>query len=172
MTRSTAHEIQGASLVIRPNRSLPVSGIVLLFVGASAWALVVGAGFALAGASLILPFALLQALLVGLLCRSFYRHIDDCELITIEPDRVCVMKRQGTAVVRHEFPRHWVRLRLEAAGAGGRTRLCLGSHGRFVAVADEIGEAERAELARELQRLLRAPSATAAAPGPAGDART
>ena len=169
MSAGAAHEIQGSSLVIRPNRSLPVAGIVLLGVGFGAWTLVLGAGFALAGASLILPFAALEALVVGLLCFWIYRHLDDCELITIEGDRVRVMKRRGTAIARHEFPRHWARVRLDADPDGRAAgRLRLGAHGTYVTLADDIGEHERAALARELRGLLHAATTGAeAAPGAA-----
>ena len=162
MSAAAAHEIQGSSLVIRPNRSLPVAGIVLLGVGFGAWTLVLGIGFALAGASLILPFAALEALVVGLLCFWIYRHLDDCDLITIEGDRVRVMKRRGAATARHEFSRHWARVRLDP-DSGGRAagRLRLGAHGTYVTLADDIGAHERAALARELQRLLRAGAAPA-----------
>lgn len=156
MHAGSAHEVQGTSCVIRPNRSLPVVGIVLLFAGTSAWALAIGVGFALFGVSLILPFSLLQVLLVGLLCRWIYRHLDDCELITLEADRVRVMQRRGAVVTHHEFPRHWVRVRLEPGrGTHAAGRLRLGAHGSFVTLAVDVAEDERAALARELQRLLR-----------------
>lgn len=89
-----------------------------LFAGLSILALTVGVGFVLAGAWMVLPFAALEILIVAALCRWFYRHLDDCELVVIETDRVRIVKRRGTKTSRHEFPRHWVRLVLEE-GAGG-----------------------------------------------------
>lgn len=155
MSTGPAHEIQGGILVIRPNRSLPVAGIFGLFAAFVGWALAVGIGFTLAGASMILPFAGLQALGVGLLCRWLYRHRDDCELITIETDRVSVMKRHGNDVTRCDFPRYWMTVRVDAAGRHGRGRLSVGSHGKFVTLGDEVNEDDRARLARDLRRLLR-----------------
>lgn len=156
MNASQAHELQGTSLVIRPNRSLPVAGIALLFTAISVWALTIGVGFALAGMFMILPFAGLEVAVVGLLCRWFYRHVDDCELVTIDADRVHVMKRRGKAVTRYDFPRHWLRIRWDREAPGGTLR--VGSHGRFITLGDEINDGDRALLAQELQRLLRSPA--------------
>lgn len=159
MSDGNAHEAASASLAIRPNRSLSVAGVTVLFVALSALALTVGIGFALAGAWMVLPFAALEVLIVGLLCRWFYRHIDDCELVVVERDRVKVVKRSGTRVSRDEFPRYWVRVISERErDKPGLTRLRLGSHGRFVTLAEGVNGADRETVARELQALLRAPA--------------
>lgn len=156
---ASMREHGGNRLVIRPNRSLPVAGIMTLFVAVSMLALTIGVGFALVGAWMVLPFAVLEVLIVGVLCRWFYRHADDCELVVVEPDCVRIIKRQGTALTRHEFARYWVRLRWERPGTGsGARRLLIGSHGKFVSLADDITEADRALVARELEELLRAPA--------------
>lgn len=155
MIAGQAHEVGGASLVIRPNRSLQAAGILALFAALSALALTVGVGFTLAGAWMVLPFAGLEILLVGALCYWFYRHLDDCELVVIEPQRVRVLRRRGTEITHHEFPRPWVRLVLDEAGGHEAPRLAIGAHGRLVPLADELGPEARASVARELRRLLR-----------------
>lgn len=66
MIAGQAHEV-GASLVIRPNRSLPAAGILALFPALRALALSIGVGFAAADAWMVLPFALLEVVLVGAL---------------------------------------------------------------------------------------------------------
>lgn len=155
MIAGEAHEVGGSSLVIRPNRSLPAAGILALFAALSVLALTVGVGFTMAGAWMVLPFAALEILLVGALCYWFYRHLDDCELVVIEPDRVRVVRRRGAEVTHHQFPRPWVRLVLEGDDAGMPTRLAIGAYGRFVPLADDLAADARASAARELRRLLR-----------------
>jgi len=158
MTGGGAHEIQGRSLIIRPNRSLPVQGMVLLFTAALAWGTAVGVAFLVRGASMVLPFVALIVFALGALLRRLYVHRDDCELVTVDEERVHITKRSGNAVTRHEFPRYWLRVHWGRARRGDiRGRLLVGSHGRFVALGDEINDRERELLARDLQRLLRAP---------------
>jgi len=156
MRHAGALEVGSASLVIRPNRSLPVAGVVALFVGLSMIALAIGIGFALAGAWMILAFAILEIAAVALLCRWLYRHLDDCEWVVIEPERVRVVKRRGNNVSQHEFVRYWTQARIDGTGgAGNEQRLRIGSHGLFVNLADDVSEADRLLVARELRSLLR-----------------
>lgn len=156
MTHLGAHEIGNTSMVIRPNRSLSVAGVTVLFVVAGTFVLTVGICFALAGAWMVLAFATVELVFIGLLCRWLYRHLDDCELVVIEPERVRIMKRRGTKVSQHDFARYWVRTRLETAGDGTTVqRLQIGSHGKFVDLAGDVNETDRLIVARELKRLLR-----------------
>lgn len=143
------------NFVIRPNRSLPVSGMVMLFAGLGGVALIIGAGFALHGAWPILPFAVIEVFVLGLLCRWLYRHIDDCEWVVIENDRVRVVRRTGTKEVRQDFPRYWARVSLDRSRDAHRpSRLRIGSHGRFVELAENITESDRLLLAQELKNAL------------------
>lgn len=151
-----AHERQGSCLVIRPNRSLSVGGMVALFAAFGVWTLAVGAGFAFMGLWMILPFALLDILIVGLLCLWFYRHRDDCELVTVDAERVHITKRRGDVVSHCHFPRHWSRVRVDRSYTPhGRCKLLVGSHGRFVSLGEELNDADRVVAAQELQQLLR-----------------
>ncbi|HEX7045232.1 MAG TPA: DUF2244 domain-containing protein [Burkholderiales bacterium] len=153
-----AHEIQGRSLIIRPNRSLPVQGMVLLFTAALAWGIAVSVAFLVHGASMVPPFVALVILALGALLWRLYVHRDDCELVTVDGERVHITKRSGNAVTRHEFPRCWLRVQWGRPRRGENCgRLLVGSHGRFVALGDEINDRERELLAQDLQRLLRAP---------------
>ena len=144
------------SFVVRPNRSLPVAGMVALFVGLSALPLTIGIAFAVMGVWMVLPFAILEVAVLALLVRWLYRHIDDCELVVIGPERVRVTRRVGTKESRHEFQRYWARVRLDR-GQTGRdpTRLRIGSHGRYIDIGAGITEEDRASLADELRRALR-----------------
>lgn len=145
------------SIVVRPNRSLPVAGMVVLFVSLSALPLTIGIAFAVAGVWMVLPFAMLEVAVLALLVRWLYRHIDDCELVVIGSERVQVTRRSGTKETRHEFQRYWARVRLER-GRNKRdpTRLRIGSHGNYIDIGADINEEDRANLAAELRQALRA----------------
>lgn len=145
-----------ANFIVRPNRSLPVAGLLALFALLSALPLTIGIGFALAGVWMVLPFAGLEVALLGALTWMLYRHIDDCELIVVEADRVRVLRRAGTRESRHDFPRYWARVVLDhGPGPRGPSRLRIGSHGRYVDIAADINETDRRCLARELRHALR-----------------
>lgn len=158
-----------ASFAIRPNRSLPVAGLVVLFAGLSALPATIGIGFAVAGAWMVLPFAALEVAFLGALIYRLYRHVDDGELIIIDADRVRVTQRVGTREHHYEFQRHWLRVDLKP----GRTprepsRLRLGSHGRSLEIGHGITDDDRQRLAAALRQALHGESGLR----PGGDGET
>ena len=143
------------SFAIRPNRSLPVTGLVALFVGLSALPVAIGIGFAAAGVWMVLPFAALEVAFLGALIYWLYRHVDDGEWIVVDTDRVHVTQRIGTREHHYEFQRHWLRVDL----APGRTprepsRLRIGSHGRSLEIGNGITGDDRQRLAAALRQAL------------------
>lgn len=150
----TGKEACSTTLVVRPNRSLSPAGILGVFVALCVPALSIGIGLAWIGAWMILPFSGLEILAIALLCRWFYRHRDDSELIAIEPERVRVIQRNGRTESCHEFPRYWVRVVLDRRDDERPSRLQIGSHGRYVRLAEHINEGDRQRLARELRNAL------------------
>jgi uncharacterized membrane protein len=104
-----------------------------------------------------LPFAGLEALLVGGAFWFLYRHQSDHERIVIADDQVEVIRSRGGRESRERFPRYWVRVRT-VPGLGGRLpRVMLGSHGRFVELGSALAGPQREALARELVQQLRLP---------------
>lgn len=156
VTENSAPDAQTVSIVIRPNRSLPVAGMVALFVALSSVALAIGIGFSLVGAWLIMPFTGLEVAVVGALCYWLYRHIDDCELVVIAKDEVRITRRIAGKESSEVFPRYWARVKVEP-GRSARypSRLHIGSHGRFTEIAAALTEGDRRNLARDLRAALR-----------------
>lgn len=158
-----------ASFAIRPNRSLPVAGLVVLFAGLSALPVTIGIGFAVAGVWMVLAFAGLEVAILGAMIYWLYRHVDDGELIVIDTDRVRVTQRVGTREHHYEFQRHWLRVDLKP----GRTprepsRLRLGSHGRSLEIGNGITDDDRQRLAAALRQALHGESGLR----PGGDGET
>jgi uncharacterized membrane protein len=146
---------EGLRILIRPNRSLSPWGMVVLFAWMSAIVLIIGIGFSLAGAWLVLPFAGLELALVAVVLYQLFRHADDHELIVIDNDSVTVIRRRGGREWRDNFQRYWVKATLERNVGWYPSRLVLGSHGRFVVIGIDVGEEERRALAARLNEALR-----------------
>ena len=65
--------------------------------------LAIGAGFALLGAWLVLPFAGLEVLLLGAAYVAYARHAADYERLEIEPGGLRVEVAQADRVARHRL---------------------------------------------------------------------
>ena len=144
----------GLSILVRPNRSLSLRGMALLFVGLAVIALIIGAGFLWAGAWLVLPFAGLELATVGVVLYRLTRHADDYDQIVISDDRVTVTRyRDGRE--RHDyFQRYWVKVVLEQGRGWYPSRLTVGSHGRSVTIAADVSEEERQHVLARLNEAL------------------
>jgi uncharacterized membrane protein len=160
VTPITGKEVRAGgstNFVVRPNRSLSAAGIAAMCLACSALALTVGIGLALVGAWMVLPFAGVEIVVIGVLCRWLYRHLDDCEVIAVGSERIGVRQRCGRAESYEEFQCYWTRVVLERGNERRPSRLWIGSHGRYLRLAEHINEGDRRRLADALRDALRAP---------------
>ena len=139
----------GFSLILKRNCSISPAALAGVFVALAVVVLAIGAGFALAGAWLILPFAGLEVLLLGAAFLAYARHAADYERIELESGRLTVEVAEAHKRSRYELDVRRARLCIEKEhvvlrGADGQ--LELGRH---------LDAQSRVRLAAELQKRLR-----------------
>jgi uncharacterized membrane protein len=78
----------GNHFIIFPNRSLSLTGIAVFLAAYTVLLTVVGVGFLLAGACLVLPFAGAELAVIAILWRWLYRHAGDYETVVVDDDSV------------------------------------------------------------------------------------
>jgi uncharacterized membrane protein len=108
--------------------------------------LAIGAGFALVGAWLVLPFAGLEVLLLAAAYVVYARHAADYEKIDLDSGRLTVEVVQGERTARHELQGAKVTVdegRVVLRGA--KEELEIGRH---------LDAERRRELAAELEKKL------------------
>lgn len=134
--------------VLKPNRSLNLRQAWRFF------ALVIGVSVLVSGYSWVQgnvfapAFAVAEISVLALVFWVVWRRAERAEVISINPDRVSV-NRVPDLVEALSEPTHWVRL--EARDG----QLYLASRGRRVDVGRFLGEAEREQLAKDLEHGLR-----------------
>lgn len=154
MQVANAGESDGFTLVARRNNSLSSAGRTLVVGSLATISLVISLAFALRGAWMILPFAGLEILVVYLAFRCFERHAGDFESLSIQDDRVLIVRRERGAVSRHEFNRYWAQVVLQPSRWGRQAVLALRSHGRQVEFGRHLTEEQRVEAARTIRARL------------------
>jgi uncharacterized membrane protein len=142
-------------MIVRPNRTLTLRGMTLLFAGLTAVVSTIGIGFTFAGAWPILPFAGLEMVVVGAVLYRLFRHADDHDRILINRDLITVIRRRGRREWRDDFQRYWTKVTLERRNSWYPSRLKVGSHGKFVIIAADVNEVEREKLSLALNEVLR-----------------
>ncbi|MCU0774816.1 MAG: DUF2244 domain-containing protein [Ideonella sp.] len=101
------------------------------------------------GATLVLPFALLEVGAVGIALVVYARHAIDGERLHLEPGRLVVQRRRGTHEERFEFHAQWVRV---SAAPGGAIDLHEGR--RSLRVGTCATASRRAQALREINEAL------------------
>ena len=108
--------------------------------------LAIGAGFALAGAWLVLPFAGLEVLLLGVAYVAYARHAADYERLEIEPGDLRVEVAQANRVARYRL--------VNAKVSVEDGRVVLRDAKEELEVGRYLGAEARIELAAELRKRL------------------
>ena len=140
-----------AVLVIQPNKSLSwnQTKLVILFLGLCVTA--IACYFLSLGAWLVVPFAGLELLVIGL---GFYLqccHAHKRQVIKVGNDEISFSdNRKSAQQVR--FPRAWLKI-IHTHDPHGwyPSRLFIGSHGKFIEIGEYLIESERKMLANHLR---------------------
>lgn len=138
----------GFRVMLKRNCSISPRGFLRVLALLAALVLAIGAAFAAHGAWLILPFAGLEALLLGAAFWLTARHATDHERIELAHDRLTVDVSEGERERRYEMDARGVRVRFEHGRVlldAARAKLEVGRH---------LEEAARAGFAAELGRRL------------------
>ena len=117
-----------------------------VFAALAAVVLVIGGAFAAAGAWLVLPFAGLEVLALGVAFLLHARHAADYERIELEPGRVAIEVTEGARTTRYEL--RGARVSMEHG------RIVLRAAKEEMEIGRYLGAEARAELAAELQQKL------------------
>jgi uncharacterized membrane protein len=139
----------GFSLTLKRNCSISPSGLACVFAALAVAVLAIGAGFAIAGAWLILPFAGLEVLLLGGAFVLQARHATDYERIALERGQLLVEVAEGRRLARYALDARGVRVDVDGSRVvlrGPREALELGRH---------LDERSRIAFGAELKKRLR-----------------
>ncbi len=139
----------GFSLTLKRNCSISPAGLLGVFAVLAVVVLGIGAGFAVAGAWLILPFAGLEVLALGAAFVLYARHAADYERIELRSGRLTVEVAEAQHTASFQIEARDARVRLEKDARvlleGARQELELGRH---------LDAQARVRFATELTRRL------------------
>lgn len=148
-------QASGFRLLLKRNCSISPSGLMRVFALLALATIGIAAAFAVLGAWLILPFAGLEALLLGGAFVVTARHAADYERIDLANGRLAVEVAEAQRTARYELDPHRARVCLEKnEGYGARVR--LRAPGADLEVGRHLDAETRVEFAAELTKRLQA----------------
>lgn len=143
------HDGAGFTYFRRHASSLDLRLLVFVFGSLAAFSAVIAAGFAMAGAWLIIPFAGLEIAALGVAACMILRRAGDFERLVFSGDHILVEVRERGLAQHFEFHRGWARLVTGETGS-----VALRSHGRTVEIGRYCCADDRRVLEKELRGRL------------------
>ena len=146
--------VQGQNIhwFLQRNCSVTPVQLAWLYLSLCVVSLGIGTVFWWQGATLVLPFAGLELVAVGVAFVVYARHAADGETISIQGRQLVVELESAGRLERAEFDRDWVRVEPSAAD---RSLIEVSGRGRSVTVGRYVRPELRPALAQEIRRALR-----------------
>ena len=138
--------------LLKRNCSVTPSQLLGLFVSLSVVSLGIATFFWFQGATLIMPFAWAELLVVGVAFLIYARHAGDGEKISLEGGQLVVELETAGRLQRAEFNREWVRVEPKD---GDGSLIEVSGQGRSIRVGRHLRPELRPALAREIRFALR-----------------
>ncbi len=146
---------QPVHIVVCPNCSLTRRGAAFFFASLCTLTFVIAGLLSLRGMWPILPFAVLEMILLAWALHASLARRYQAQIITLTDGHVSVESRDRAHCRRIVFPRHWARVKLRRpASRLHPSRLTIESHGRQCELGSFLTDEERCGLALRLHRLI------------------
>ena len=138
--------------MLRRNCSLAPRQLLMFYLLLCGFSLTVASFWWWHGAWMVMTFAWLEVVSVGLAMLVYARHATDAERIAVRHGSLTVEHVSGSRLERVEFEPAWVRVEPES---GDRSLVELSGQGRRIVVGRFVRPELRSQLARELRMALR-----------------
>ena len=139
--------------LMRRNCSVTPRQLCWMYVSLSGVSLSIAAVFWWQGATLVMPFAWMELLAVGVAFLVYARHAADGEKIVLENTTLVVELERAGRLQRSEFARDWVRVEPKNVK---ESLVVLSGQGRSVSVGRFLRPELRSALAKEIRAALSA----------------
>ena len=142
-------------ILLRPNQSTDWKTS-LIFISIIAFTcLAIGIGFAFAGATMILPFAGLEVIFVGVCVYLVMKQTYKQEVITLTQETLKIEKGEGKIDQVWEYFRIWSFVSVERPQHPWYpAHIVVTSKGERVPIGDFLNEDEKEELVSNLERII------------------
>ena len=112
---------------------------------------IIAAVFLLQGVWMILPFSVLEMIVLGIALLAYSRHAVDCERVSLRRDALEIESIDGNRRSVMRIDPRAARVEMEARPRGG---LALVVRGERIVLGRFVGDRERRRFARELRHAL------------------
>ncbi|MAM79390.1 MAG: hypothetical protein CMP89_01410 [Gammaproteobacteria bacterium] len=142
-------------IVLRPNNSWSWRANVLFLTAFMVLSLIISTGFLMAGAWVVLPFSLLEIIVVG---SCIYYSVNQCsrqEVITVTDHEVKIEAGVRKPNNNQTFQRAWAKFLVQKAQRPSEGPvLSIRSHGKTTEIGSFLNRRDKEDLVSQLRRIV------------------
>jgi len=143
------------TIMVTPNRAMPWQHIMMIYLLVSSVTLGIAFSFFAQGLTLILPFAGLELLALGVVLYLSAWRSNIKEVVNITEEKIRIEIGRNVPEKIYELDKAWANIVLERSWNNWYpSRLLLRSHGRQLEIGKFLNEQERQCLAIELNKAI------------------
>ena len=144
------------TIMVMPNRAMPWQHIMMIYLLISGVTISIAFGFFTQGLTLILPFAGLELLALGVVLYISAWRSNIKEVVNVTEEKIRIEIGRDVPEKIYELDKAWANIVLERSWNNWYpSRLLLRSHGRQLEIGKFLNEQERQCLAIELNKAIK-----------------
>ena len=143
------------TIMVMPNRAMPWQHIMVIYLLVSGVTISIAFSFFTQGLTLILPFAGLELLALGVVLYISAWRSNIKEVVNVTEEKIRIEIGRNAPEKTYELDKVWVKVVLERSWNNWYpSRLLLRSHGRQLEIGKFLNEQERQCLEVELKKVI------------------
>lgn len=144
------------TIMVMPNRAMPWQHIMMIYLLVSGVTISIAFSFFTQGLTLILPFAGLELLALGVVLYISAWRSNIKEVVNVNEEKIRIEIGRNVPKEIYELDKAWANIVLERSWNNWYpSRLLLRSHGRQLEIGKFLNEQERQCLAIELKKAIK-----------------
>ena len=144
------------TIMVMPNRAMPWQHIMMIYLLVSGVTISIAFSFFAQGLTLILPFAGLELLALGVVLYISAWRSNIKEVVNVNEEKIRIEIGRNVPEKIYELDKAWANIVLERSWNNWYpSRLLLRSHGRQLEIGKFLNEQERQCLAIELKKAIK-----------------
>ena len=144
------------TIMVMPNRAMPWQHIMMIYLLVSGVTISIAFSFFAQGLTLILPFAGLELLALGVVLYISAWRSNIKEVVNVNEEKIRIEIGRNVPEEIYELDKAWANIVLERSWNNWYpSRLLLRSHGRQLEIGKFLNEQERQCLAIELKKAIK-----------------
>ena len=143
------------TIMVMPNRAMPWQHIMVIYLLVSGVTISIAFSFFTQGLTLILPFAGLELLALGVVLYISAWRSNIKEVVNVTEEKIRIEIGRNAPEKTYELDKAWAKVVLERSWNNWYpSRLLLRSHGRQIEIGKFLNEQERQCLGAELKKVI------------------